>query len=74
MKKKDRGKPDLFNKERGRDEDEDNFDFDVVEKIKIRLLDGENNPFVPAEFKNSLVFFHPTKLIQDWSLGVCFVL
>lgn len=51
------------------DEDEDDM---INEQVKIRVLDGPNNKFVPEEFKNSLVFHHPIRLIKDWSFNNVF--
>ena len=62
----------MFQRERDRENDDD-YDFETVEKIKIRLLDADINKIVPEEFKDEPVFYHPTKLIRDWKIGVSLI-
>jgi hypothetical protein len=67
QKRNDRKKGDLFRAEIDQDSDQE---ISTIEKLKIRVFDEPNKRPVPDEFKDNLVFFHPTKYILDWKLGV----
>ena len=68
QKVKDRQRTDLFRKEY--DDEDDDESYETEEKIKIRLLDGEKDTVIPEEFKDALVFYHPTRQIISWKGAV----